>query len=319
MKALFSFIHMVLLLSSATAQIEDLTHDREFFEKQKMEYQRWLNHAGIGSTLQVYAIEVEPQRLSLYLAFPYEDLDSIMVAWQKLKTTFEKERPITLEQELFYKMVHMMEIRQSLANIQIHDTYDMRLEPLFSRSIYFEGNNVKVETSDPKSKIRELIIQPQDMSGLKKMSAETFQKQFNRQTVYDKIQQYAKQKYERKYCDQRYPKFRLLEHGDVLRFEITDLCREVLVDEANPLLCQVLSNFGYGCNWIKRELLTFKVVHREAPGGFGLYIEIDGKYGSGFYETVRRGGYLNMEIDFDDYLERYADQLKEEFKTILKQ
>ncbi len=126
------------------AQIEDLTKDSEFFEKQKLEYQRWLDHSGLGSILQVHAIEVKPQQLSLYLAFPYEDIDSIMVAWRELKTAFEKEQALTLEQELFYKMVHLMEVRQSLANVQIYDTYDLRKEPLFSRAIYFENDSVKV-------------------------------------------------------------------------------------------------------------------------------------------------------------------------------
>lgn len=109
----------------------------------------------------------------------------------------------------------------------------------------------------------------------------------------------------------------MLESGDVLRFEITDLCREVLIDEANPLLCQILRTFGNDCNFVKRELLTFTIAHRTTAAGFNLHLEIDGKYGSGFYENVRRGGYLNMEIDFDDYLERYADQIKEEFKRVL--
>ncbi len=318
MKSLLLSLTILLLVTSAIAQIEDLTRDTKFFEKQKTEYQRWLDHAGFGSVLKVHAIEVEPQQLSLYLAFPYEDVDSILVAWQELKTAFEKKRPITLEQELFYKMVHMMEIRQALASVQIYDTYDLRKEPLFSRAIYFEKDSVKVEASNPKSKIREIIIKLEDFKEMKKMSVEAFQKQFDRQTVYDKIYQYSKQKYERKTCDQRYPKLRLLENGDVLRFEINDLCREVLEDEANPRLCQILRGFGYDCNWVKRELLTFRVIHREEARGFGLYIEIDGKYGSGFYENVRRGGYLSMEIDFDDYLERYADQFKEEIKEILK-
>lgn len=171
--------------------------------------------------------------------------------------------------------------------------------------------------SDPKSKIREVNIKSDDFKDMKKMSVQAFQQKFDRKTVYEKIHSYAKQKYERKTCDQRNPKLRLLESEGVLRFEITDLCREVLTDEANPLLCKILRNFGYDCNWVKRELLIFTVIQRETPTGFQLHLEIDGKYGSGFYENVRRGGYLSMEIDFDDYLERYADQFKEEIRRLL--
>ncbi|MDX1943595.1 MAG: hypothetical protein SFU99_23715 [Saprospiraceae bacterium] len=318
MKPIIAFFIFSLLAATALhAQIEDLTKDSEFFEKQKIEYQRWLDHSGLGSTLKVHAIEVKPQQLSLYLAFPYQDIDSIMVAWRTLKSAFEKERPLTLEQELFYKMVHLMEVRQSLANVQIYDTYDLRKEPLFSRAIYFKNDSVNVDASNPKSKIREVNIKPDDFSDMRRMSVQSFNQKFNRKMVYDKIHTYAKQKYERKTCDQRNPQLRLLESDGILRFEIIDLCREVLTDEANPLLCKILRKVGYDCNWVKRELLTFTVIQRETSTGFQLSIEIDGKYGSGFYENVRRGGYLSMEIDFDDYLERYADQFKEEIRRLL--
>lgn len=262
-------------------------------------------------------IQVKSQELSLYLAFPYQDLDSIVIAWRDLKIAFEKTHPLILEQELFYKMAHMMEVRQSVANVQIYDTYDLRKEPLFSRAIYFENDSVKVESSNPKSQTREVDIQIDDFSKMKKMSKAEFQKKFDRESVYDSIVQYATKKYEQKKCEDRSPKLRILETGTTLRFEINDLCREVLTDEANPLLCQILQKFGYDCNWAKRELLTFTIVQRPIDNGFQLSIEIDGKYGSGFYEKVRRGGYMDMEIDFKAYLERYADEFKEEIKRMI--
>lgn len=48
--------------------------------------------------LQVYDIKVEPNHLSLYLAFPYDNIDSIVVAWEELKADFEQRRPLNLEQ-----------------------------------------------------------------------------------------------------------------------------------------------------------------------------------------------------------------------------
>lgn len=210
-----------------------------------------------------------------------------------------------------------MEVRQSAADVQIYDTCDLRKEPLFFRGIHFEDGEVKVEQSNPKSKIRKVQLAPANMSGMKKMSVEEFKKRFNKVTVYQNIYEYAQRRFEKEVCEEREPKVRLLENNEVLRFEVLDLCREVLTDEANPLLCRLLSNLGYDCNWVKRELLTFIVVHEETGDGFQLSIEIDGKYGSGLYEHVRRGGYLSMEIDFDDYLERYADTFKEDLKQVI--
>jgi hypothetical protein len=313
------FLPAMLILASPLAvqgQIEDLTRDMDFFQNQKAAYQRWLDHAGLGATLRVYELDVKPQRISLYLAFAYQDIDSVIVAWTQLKAAFEKTRPLSLEQELFYKMTQMMEVRQSLADVQIYDTYDLRKEPLFSRAIYFEDGRVQVQESNPKSKIREIAIRPASFAKMKKMTQENIRQEYDRKAVYDKIYEYAQKRYEKKVCEQRYPKVLLLESDESLRFEVEDLCREVLTHEANPALCGILSAIGYDCNWVKRELLTFTIVYKESSDGFRLSIEIDGKYGSGFYSNVRRGGYLNMEIDFDSYLERYADKFKEEIKRL---
>ena len=115
-KLLLSLLLLSLLHHSTSAQIEDLTKDSEFFQKQAQLYQRWLDHSGLGKLLKVHTIEVKPQELSLYLAFPFEDIDSVATAWKLLKTSYDRAHPVTLEQELFYKLVNLMEVRQSLAD-----------------------------------------------------------------------------------------------------------------------------------------------------------------------------------------------------------
>jgi hypothetical protein len=60
------------------SQIEDLTHDADFFQKQTAVYQRWLDNSGLGAYLSVYDIEVQKDMLSIYLRFPFADLDSII-------------------------------------------------------------------------------------------------------------------------------------------------------------------------------------------------------------------------------------------------
>ncbi|MCO6477208.1 MAG: hypothetical protein J5I94_11335 [Phaeodactylibacter sp.] len=319
-RTLFSIGACLLAISVASAQPENLTLDMDFFNRQKQTYQRWLDHSGLGKVLHVEAIDVKEQSLSLYLGFPYDDIDSIVRAWEALKREFEAERPISLEQQLFYKAVNLMEVRQSLVDVQIYDTYDLRQEPLFFRGIYFEDGEVQVEESNPKSKVREVSISPANFKGMKGASEAQFRQAFSRQAVFDKVLEYARKRYGSTGCEQRTPKVRVLENETVLRFEVEDLCREVLTDEANPLLARILNSCcGQDYNWVKRELLSFIVTHRELPEGKGflLTIEIDGKYGSGLYEKVRRGGYLSMEADFDDYLERYADSFREDLKKVV--
>ena len=146
----------------------------------------------------------------------------------------------------------------------------------------------------------------------------TFQKQFSRQYVFDKILQYAKQRYERKTCENRNPTVGAPQiDGNVMRLEITDLCKEVLKDEQNNTICAFLNKFLKPCNWIKREKLSFIFVYEVNDGGFLLKCELDGKVGSGFYDQVRRGGYLDMEIDFNETLKDYAEKMKYELKQAI--
>jgi hypothetical protein len=311
----YALVILFLSPQALTAQIGDLREDTVFFNQQQNEYQRWLDSSGLGKILQVEAIDVQEQHLSLYLGFAYNDIDSIVRAWDMLKSTFETERAITLEQQLFYKAVSMMEVRQSRVDVQLYDTYDLRKEPLFFRGIYFEDEEVKVEVSNPKSKIRDIEFEASDFPS--RGAKDTFQKDYSAKKVFEIIYQYVQQKYGTQNCPDRKAKVVLLERSKkTLRFEVVNLCLEVLKDEG--VVCPTLRMLGIECNWAKRELLTFTITYTETTNGFQLNIILDGKYGSALYENVRRGGYMNMEFDFDGELDRYADQFKEELRIEIR-
>jgi hypothetical protein len=315
---LLFFIPIIILLSpqALSAQIEDLREDTDFFNKQKTIYQRWLDSSGLGEVLHVETIDVQEQQLSLYLGFAYNDIDSIVRSWEMLKTEFEAVKATTLEQQLFYKAVNLMEIRQSRVDVQIYDTYDLRKEPLFFRGIYFEDGEVKVEESNPRAKIREVIFETSDFP--ERGAKGSFRKDYGAQKVFEIIYQYARKKYGAQNCSDRKAEVVPLERSKkTLRFEVVNLCLEVLKDEG--VVCPMMRRLGIDCNWAKRELLTFTITYTETTNGFQLNITLDGKYGSALYENVRRGGYMNMEFDFDEELDRYADQFKEELRMeILK-
>jgi hypothetical protein len=318
--ALLSFF-LLFVSPALVAQNEDLTQDRAFFEQQAKLYQRWLDHNGLGKTLHVKTVEVEPQQVALYLAFPTENADSVAAAWDQLKKDYAAlNTGLSLEQELFYKMLHMMELRQSSANVQLYDTYDTRREPCFYRGIFVKEGAFQLDSSGCRAQRLDIHISAGDLKSAKKHSIASFQKQFTQQYVFDKIHQYAKQRYERKTCENRYPAVGPpLIDGNLMRFEVTDLCREVLKDEQNSTVCAFLNAYLKPCNWIKREKLTFSFSYQQTDNGFTLKCEVEGKVGSGFYDQVGRGGYLDMEIDFDGYLKDYADKLQYELKQAIIQ
>jgi len=89
------------------------------------------------------------------------------------------------------------------------------------------------------------------------------------------------------------------------------------VDESKSSWCKLVNRIGINCNTIKRELLTFIIKYKPTETGINLNIEIDGKFGSGLYSTVRRGGYHSMEVDFDEYLDIYAQKFIVDLKQYL--
>lgn len=319
-KLQFVLLNILIGAFSLSAQQEDLTKDAVFFHKQGDEYQRWLNHTGLGSTLRVRTVEVEPQQVALYLQFPTSNEDSVRAYWEQAKVDYRRlNTGLTLEQALFYKMVYMMEVRQSYANVQLYDTYDTRVEPCFYRGIYIKDGHLAVDSSGCKSKIVDIYLSPSDLSGAKKPSLNEFQRKYTQEYVFDRVYQYAKRRYEQQTCVNRYPKVSPPQiDGNVMRFEVIDLCKEVLKDAQNDAFCDFLNRYVKPCNWIQREKLSFTFVYQVHDGGFLLKCEIEGKVGSGFYDEVGRGGYLNMEIDFDGYLTDYANKFQTELKNALK-
>ena len=320
MKSISFFLLTLLLvfIQSASAQSEDLREDKAFFEQQKDLYQKWLDKSGLGEVLYTKDIEITEERVNLYLAFHYQKIDSIVFGWDKLVESYRIKGGLSIEQTLFYKWVNLIEIPQGAATVQIYDTYDLSKVPLYYHRFYFEENVVKDDSSGYRAPLKKITLRPPDQSQDKQSALLAFKKHMNKAALYDKIITYSEKRYETTSCENRHPNVVVLENEEVLRFEVLDLCKEVLIDETQPTLCGILKTFGRPCNWVKREMLIFTVSFEEMIDGVRLHIEIDGKYGSGFYDKVKRGGYISMEIDFDEYLERYADLFKEDLKRNLK-
>lgn len=301
-------------LTSLRAQ-DDLRNDAVFFQEQAQTYQRWLDKAGLGQYLRFRELDVREQELDVYLEFPFNDLDLIVNAWGELKENFEANSPLTLEQQLFYKAAALLEVPQSALSVQLYDTYEAHKEPLFLRAIYFDEGRVRVEESNPKAAIRPIRLEPRPVSGGKPVSVAEFQAQLTREKAYRCILDYARERYQQAPPGEKVPQLTVLEDEENLRFEVIDLRKEVL-NGANP--CDWLATFGFDCNWAKRELLIFTFSYEKTLEGIRLTGDIDGKVGSGFYANVRRGGYLSMEIDFDEELRRYSEAVTVEIRNMLR-
>lgn len=321
-KSILIIILLTSIFSLALAQSEDLREDIVYFQKQSKLYQTWLEREGIGQHLGVKEIDVKKDQFALFLEFKYQDLDSIINAWEQIKGTFEDKSNLSLEQQLFYKLTLMMELRQSVANILIYDTYDLKEEPLFYRWIKFDSDSgrVIVKSSAPKSEKRYINIPLKPAMGSHSGARLSIDHEGSKKVLFEKIVKYAEKEIIGKECRERYPELKILEDEEVLRFRVQDLCREVLVEESQSLLCQVARRCGFKCNDITREMLVFTITYQPSVNGARLEIDIDGLFGSGFYSKVERGAYKSMDLDprFKPYLVEYADDIKRQLKKSLK-
>lgn len=297
----------------------NLQSDSLFFKGQSGLYQKWLEKSGLGQVMEVNALEILPSRLLLTLSMTC--LPEVAWAeWEQLKIDYSHNNAISLEQELFYKLIHFMEVDQYQGIIRVLNVVNGVRNNCFFIEIKFDPNEkrVKFNTRYCKSKERRIEVEPHRLEGLNNMSFEEINKIYNRNSVFEAIFKYAQSRYGRSKCEDRFPEVRELERGQLLRFVVVDLCKEVLKDESNPWICKVLQRFRYQCNWIKRERLEFTITFEQtAEEIIRIGVKVDGKYGSGYYDQVKRGGYHDMDLDFDEYLVDYADEIANEFKKVV--
>jgi hypothetical protein len=317
------FVTLLILPFFLLAQSErPLSEDKAFFKEKRMDYQKWLDSSGIGKVLRTQTVYFpKPEVISLDLVFYTENVDSVAVLWQALKRDFQKQdRGLTLEEELFYKMLYFMEIKPTQGYVQIFDTYNPIKQVCFRRSIAFEKNKVYVDSAGCKSKYVEFTVEPNNLSNLRSASKIDFNKKPSKEIVFAKIKTYVEKRFNRKQEENRSPKVDWInETNTELVFRVQDLTKEVLIDETNPWWCSVLTPMCTSCqNCKKRELLDMRIGYSETPTGYRISLNIDAKFASGWYNEVKRGGYKNMELDYKRYVEEYATRFKKDLFEELK-
>jgi hypothetical protein len=293
---------------------DDLRQDSTFFHAQKETYQRWLEHEGLAQDLRVEDVLVTEHHVFLYLGFYTTDVDTVTEIWTQLQEAFRENGAITLEQHLFYKMVQLMELEEDQARVVLFENYDVEEapEPCFIRGILFEDGQVRVFEQNCRAGPRDIEVKMKMASGQLEMAEAEIAGATPRKEVFDKIYAYAGSRYGRRNCEGQPARLVLREKDRVLRFEVRDLCKEVITESQAPLICQWLP---IDCKE-RREWLIFTVTYTEITGGFKISCQIDGKVGSGYFGTIGRGAYYDMEIDFDEYLEEYADRFKLELQSL---
>lgn len=305
----------LLLSLSCFAQQSFFTKaDDAYFQQQRPRYQKWLEAQGFDELLTIYEINTDSNQVNLILETVPTDADTARAAWERLKSDVQTELHQSLEVYLFNHFCHLMEVTEDSAVIEIYNTISDQ-QPCFIKAIYFK-ERFRVEDIFCKNKVDSVLIDHFDLSRFStQQSAAIKALPKAKRAPYQlktAIQQFFQNHYENADINWRH------ERDQLLKCQVKELRREVLTDEANPLLAEVLQWFGYEVDWVKRELLTITVDYQLHEEGIQLMVEINGKYGSGFHRP-RRNAYIDMEPEFEEYLSHYTEIITQEIKNHLIQ
>ncbi|MFM9951684.1 MAG: hypothetical protein ACKV1O_27390 [Saprospiraceae bacterium] len=310
---------MTLLPSSVSAQ--DLSEDSSFFQSKAKEYQRWLDQTGLGMALAVKEVKLikEGSELELHLRLRPTDLDSAVGLWRRIKTDFQIATEQSLEEKLFNVFAKKMEIPPAQGNVQIY-VFDKKGNyiPCFYVPIWEENGVVKSEEviGECKDKPIDIRFKPQQIRQTIKGKTTIVERQLTADEVFDRAIQFLRYKYGRSECYERYPEIvEELRTETLLKVSVTDLCLVVLTDEQKSLWCKSMEALGWKCNDVRRERLEFEFFY---PGNSkSITGKLTGKFGSGVYRP-RKSGYMDMEPDFEDYLDAFNLKLHQELKVWLE-
>ena len=190
----------------------------------------------------------------------------------------------------------------------------------FYRGIKYQDNQVTVESKGCKAEIKEFVVDETDLTNLMPVGRHEIKQQLPATVLLQKVKAFLSQRLLKQKQEGRLPEAAWLDSTGIqgkIWLKVWNLSKEVLADQTNPWWCRVLNPMGTG-NCTTREYLEVLVKSTQKSNGYKVYIEINAKFGNGYYDALQRGGYKNMEPEYKQYLKDYAQSFFSDLELYLK-
>jgi len=312
----------------STLQSQDLLERKAFFEKQRAVYQEWLDHSGVGKVFKVEDLLVKPDRVDLYLSLPTQrtsqkradETGYFFTNYRNVRKKYNEQNTLDLEQQLFLKMLHIMELEPSQATVQLYDTYDMTKASIGFYAVYYEESQIKVDSSGYRGTDHSvpvyIAIEESAEAGvqLTKLSQPA--------TVFACIENFFRERVAHKNSQDDCQ----IDSGEITAFPISEtqyqiglkpLCKEVLKNQNNPAICDWLQRLGFNCSTIKREWLTFTFTLTPQNKGFQLDCYLDGKCKAPEVFAGTQYKVIDHDEQSTEILQTYGDELLQSLRSYL--
>jgi hypothetical protein len=295
-KILCAFYLIVLSCLPTYAQQKLSEKDDAFFEAQKPYYQAWLEAHNLSSVIRTDQVFTDTiaNTLTIQLMLNYQTADSAIVAYDKLKEKFYNANSLPLEEALFYKATQLMELPSVQTFVEIRDKASCR-----KIKIALANDGIAINTSACKALGDEIKIKIPEHKGdvalvrnvnnIKRVdSQENFA--IFQQSVLKKVKSAAEQHYAKK--EGKFT-FWGIQNG-VLRFEVSDIQKEVLAD----------GNLMFD----KYEYIVFTVSCQQDREDTKVKFMIDAKSGASFPWKPRLSAFTPIDADKEGkaLLQRYV-------------
>lgn len=290
---------LILCICCVSAQIllgQDLRKDEKFLQDSALvEFKNWLEASNLNQVLEVQKLEVNPQRLDLYLSSPLSDR-TLIGTWDSLQVHFYEEYERELAEYLFEHFCFQMEVEKEMVNI-----YIVGQKPnFFTVKIFYENYGVQKQERILKSMgsgSKSILIE--DLRKVYRSSKDSVSKR-NIKTMQRKIHNY------------------LVKYYESLG---TMIGHEAEVD----ILDESYAEFSFDAWNFSNEVVSdsyFEYVHwtitlAEDDDEIVIKYNLKSKYGSGFFYAPRKSGYKNREPGESDAVQRYEKKMMYQIRKIL--
>ncbi len=318
---LLLFLGLSFIPNLKTQTITFNEKDTPFFDQKSVAYQRWLDKTGLGAALQVTKLRLKKDstELEMLLRVNATDLDSAIALWNRCKDDYHLATGQDIEEKLFWNFSSFMEIPPAQGNVQVYvlDS-DGAYIPCFYVGIWEENGSIRWDSKIRECKDKPLDIQlkPLVLTQTTRGKTTEIKKARTSEDVFNSIMAFLSGRYGAVNCHDRKPEIEEESRNETsMRVSISDLCRVVLTDEKESMWCRGVKLLGWDCNDVRRERLEFEFTY--ATGSDRISGKLTGKFGSGVYRP-RKSGYMDMEPDFNDYLDDFHRKFQLALKAYLE-
>jgi len=310
--------------SAFLQNIEFTIEDDNFFQSKIPRYEKWLESYGFNQLLKVHEIDTDygdTSRVTLILKTNFVDADTSYSIWKEIKNQYDRKSPYdSLEIKLFKHFCNLMQIPFNHGVIEIYNNINQEEIPCFNRYLYYDDlKGFIVDSDNCMNIVKPVVIDNISVSNNRLISSVKIEnppsKKVTKAILEKEIKAYIKNYYVTKFNVE--PDFLIPQRGKLVKYEIMHIKNEVLTDESNFLLAEWLNKCcSKNINWVANEFITTEIGFELEGNSLVIIVDMNGKYGFGVMKP-RRSGYMDMEPEFEEYLETYVEKFAEQLKKAL--